>query len=666
MPFYFFHPAYFWALAALAVPVLIHFLNRKQSRRLDFSTLRFFSSMAVRTSRVRRIKRMLLLLVRCAVVFVLIALFARPFDKGAVFSVFSNPDASVYASVDPSVSMEYKEGAATLWQKAFSVLDSLDGMLPSSAKRRLYDETRGEFVPVKKYTRLAGPFTRYGENPIEKMMAAFAAAASHETRPAIHVVLSDFQDNVSTVMDTLLNRGRAGPCMLVSVAPRSGWNYSLKNAAVSPEDRSVVAAQVGSQGRELADGRLSVDMGSMRVGHARVRVAKGATASVPVRITTDAAQPLGCLRLEDDDPFLRDNVFYFVQGVSQTVRVLIVGDPAECLPIAAAFSSLGALQWRAVVKQSRDVTYDDVDSASCIVLGGVRQPSSALGLLLRSRAFGQKAIVFSPVVDSGAFFANAAVLPASRRERLSLVADDKPRSPVLPDTLSLLFRGFPKLREADAKVNSYCAGLPGDVLVRLDNGRPFATHLIDTAGNSWIMVATSLCLTGESGVAANTLWQTGLYVPLLDRLCRHALSAIHREPVEWKAGFPRRNPFLGSSHGALVYDAAGRLISQWVGQPQVAFDEPGHFRIQPQQATSYWIAVNIDSAETSCSYRFPQVPKKSRDSVACMESAEFLSFVKNRQTAGVSVWLWIALGLLLCCEALLWERKPGRPPPASS
>jgi hypothetical protein len=67
------------ALAAIAIPVIVHLMFRSQARRVDLGTLRFLQQVLERNARRQRILRWLLLALRCAAVAVLAVLFARPY-----------------------------------------------------------------------------------------------------------------------------------------------------------------------------------------------------------------------------------------------------------------------------------------------------------------------------------------------------------------------------------------------------------------------------------------------------------------------------------------------------------------------------------------------------------------------------------------------------------
>jgi hypothetical protein len=76
---HFVQATYLAALAAIAIPVIVHLMFRSQARRVDLGTLRFLRQVLERNARRQRILRWLLLALRCAAVAVLAVLFARPY-----------------------------------------------------------------------------------------------------------------------------------------------------------------------------------------------------------------------------------------------------------------------------------------------------------------------------------------------------------------------------------------------------------------------------------------------------------------------------------------------------------------------------------------------------------------------------------------------------------
>src|SRR5271168_636238 len=67
------------ALAALAIPIIIHLMFRQRARLVDLGTLQFLKIVLRDNARRRRLKRLLLLAMRMACLALIAFLFARPY-----------------------------------------------------------------------------------------------------------------------------------------------------------------------------------------------------------------------------------------------------------------------------------------------------------------------------------------------------------------------------------------------------------------------------------------------------------------------------------------------------------------------------------------------------------------------------------------------------------
>src|SRR5436309_8155998 len=72
-------PAFLAGLAAIAVPVIIHLINRERKIVIEFPSLMFLQRIPYKSVRRQKIRHLLLLILRCVAVALLVAAFARPF-----------------------------------------------------------------------------------------------------------------------------------------------------------------------------------------------------------------------------------------------------------------------------------------------------------------------------------------------------------------------------------------------------------------------------------------------------------------------------------------------------------------------------------------------------------------------------------------------------------
>ncbi len=79
--FSFLNPTILYALAAGAIPVLIHLINRKRKKEVQFSTVHFLKQMVKKEMRRLRLRQILLLVIRTLILVLIVLAFARPTMK---------------------------------------------------------------------------------------------------------------------------------------------------------------------------------------------------------------------------------------------------------------------------------------------------------------------------------------------------------------------------------------------------------------------------------------------------------------------------------------------------------------------------------------------------------------------------------------------------------
>src|SRR5204862_6883478 len=108
-------PAFFLGLAAIAIPVLVHLIQRERKRVVEFPSLMFVRRIPYQSVRRRRIRHWGLLLLRAAAIAMLVAAFARPFlRQGAIAAAAAGGARDRVILLDHSASM----GDGDHWPRA--------------------------------------------------------------------------------------------------------------------------------------------------------------------------------------------------------------------------------------------------------------------------------------------------------------------------------------------------------------------------------------------------------------------------------------------------------------------------------------------------------------------------------------------------------------------
>src|SRR5260370_9456965 len=74
----FLSPAFLWGILAALIPLIIHLSRSRRTKKMRFSTTRFFTDQFLRSYRMSRLKELLLLACRMAICALFAMALARP------------------------------------------------------------------------------------------------------------------------------------------------------------------------------------------------------------------------------------------------------------------------------------------------------------------------------------------------------------------------------------------------------------------------------------------------------------------------------------------------------------------------------------------------------------------------------------------------------------
>ena len=115
----FLNPLFLAALAAVAIPLVVHILSRRRVPVFYFSSLRFLRASDRRSMKRVNLRRLLLMILRMAGVTLLALAFARPVVRGDIASLFPGGGSrSGCVLLDRSYSMGVETGEGTLFDSA--------------------------------------------------------------------------------------------------------------------------------------------------------------------------------------------------------------------------------------------------------------------------------------------------------------------------------------------------------------------------------------------------------------------------------------------------------------------------------------------------------------------------------------------------------------------
>lgn len=334
---------------AAAIPLIIHLSRSRRTKKMRFSTTRFFTDQFLRSYHMSRLKELLLLACRMLLCGLLAMALAQPIIKPKV-NAFEGSRAVVLV-LDNSASMGYTEGGVALLERARGVARKLieelgpdDTVSVVLAARR---ESGPELLYEKKPTAEAGDVLQavnavkvetLGTDLTGAMARAETIANSSAAQSKEVYIFSDLQDSGWELPD----KEAAGPSnsdvlfFFVSIRPKE-----VRNLAVTAVEYGAsrpmtgvpftIRPHISSQGDlgRACDVKLYVD--GKKVSERRLEKLQDGRWAVPrfYHTFTTSGWHSGHVEVEDDTLTL-DNRRYFAFEVLESVKVLAVnGAPSQ-------------------------------------------------------------------------------------------------------------------------------------------------------------------------------------------------------------------------------------------------------------------------------------------------------------------------------------------------
>lgn len=703
----FVHLPMFGALALLSLPIVAHLFGRRARRRIVFPSIRLLYETAASQSKMFRLRRWLLLVLRCLAAALIVTAFAQPmWQSGAALPPDAEQGASVVLLVDTSASMAQQADGISAMEKMRAAggraLDGLragaDGANVVYASARPHaafgaltanlDALRGELAraaPGSDRADLAGAFALAG-----KMLAAGSG-------PRHLVVLSDMQaTNWANLWDRLSADRPLPDDVHLTLVPLDGsapGNIALSQPMVlprtprtgAPAQISVMLTNFSSQPRNV---RVNLTVNRRRIDSGSVTLGPQQRQSVTFEVTFDAAGEHEAVLSIPDDALGVDNQAYLVVRTAAALPVVIVSDDDPDEPASSSYYLMRALApfgnrrdaYAVRVVTGRAVTTAAIENAEGVLVADVAALSAgALKALTDYMHRGGGVVMFcgrGPVTANLTGLNEAAgqnVLPWAPGAPRDLNAGDAQLHLADGDWASPLLRDFdPRHRQALAQIQFHriwsTGPVHGEAQVRLRYSDGTPALAVRAVGRGKLVVANFGC-----AVHSSDLGKYGSFVALMHNLVRSVQSRIVAADGA-TVGAPMRFAAPGSidadagelnvqaPDGSGVTDAAFELATGSLSVQLARAERPGFYRLEQGGRTLATAAANLDPRESDLRRTPPAdltrllqqhgLGVEVRDATG----AESIADVRGRPLWG---WMIVAAMIVLGIELALvayWKR----------
>lgn len=719
--FTFLSPLLLITAVSAVIPLLIHLSRSRRTKKLRFSTTRFFTDQFLRSYRMSRLKELLLLACRMALCAIFAVALAGPMLRPSGGSPAAGQRAVVLV-LDDSASMSLDEAGQTMFERARNAaIELLDGLGEGDAAALVVAGRRanGPEVVFAEPTPQVGDVRQALDTLRPSTLATDLTAAVGRARAIAErstadskevYVFSDLQTSGWPITDEEpLSEESETLVFFVSVHPQQPQNLAItavQYAAARPmagipfSIRPHILNQ-SQQPRSLAV-RLVVD--DQRVAERQVESLPGGRWTVPRlhHAFEQGGWHKGYVEI-DDDPLVADNRRWFAFEVVDTVRVLAIdGAPSRVPRLDELFFLKTALAAAAGGKSAVEIDVASPESLAAaelakyrvVVLANVENlPAAGVERLESFVDHGGSLLMFLGDRTSPAFFNQSLAGETRLHGGLSpgrlMGIEGQPSRPVATahvgdiDTEHPALAGFDDPRFASLSSVEFQALWTIEpaghrVLMRADSGSPLLVE--KQYGQGRVMLFASTCDRDWTNFPVRPA-----YLPWVYRLVTYLAQQPQAQQAFYHTGdvVPLPVSALEGVGQVLVKTPDGSSKPATPGEdlqtPLVFADteQTGVYQIATvgKEAPGVRFAANLDSEESDLTYLDEAGLREllgTSPTITYVADPSQLNEMSRTARRGVPLWdlaLWIALAVALVEPWLanrISLRHYGRPEPIAA
>ena len=338
----FLNPTILFALLAAAIPVLIHMLNLRKLKKVDFSTLKFLKE--IQKSKIRKIKfkQWLLLALRVLIILFTVFAFARPALKViALAGTTSSSKTSAVFILDDSFSMSFVETNGSLFNQAKSEInkilsqlkegDDSELILLSNSKLSNYKLSKNlSFLKTKirkvKISSVTGSLDNAVKNGLNML------ASSKNFNKELYI-LSDFQKrnlsyNISKNKNTFENIRLYTITFGGSKYQNVGIDKFTLGTQIFEKNKPIIfkTSITNYSHEKVNDIVLSLFINGKRKSQKNLSLNPGASTSLEMSSNVSSSGFISAFVEIDDDVILQDNKRYVNFYIPEKINVGLFSD----------------------------------------------------------------------------------------------------------------------------------------------------------------------------------------------------------------------------------------------------------------------------------------------------------------------------------------------------
>jgi len=701
----FLNPLYLMALTAAAIPIILHLLNLRKSRVIEFSTLTFLKELQRSKIRKLKIRQWILLALRTLIVIFIVLAFTRPALRSSFgFLPGTQAKSSVVLIIDDSFSMFASDDEGPFIkqakERANAILDVLKpgdevALIRMSEARKENCQFTAAINAIRDEVETLQPSFKHCDLTESLTAASVLLDRSNNFNKEVYLISDDHRSHYRMAIPSSIRPlfAHAVKMFSITVGKKKPENSAVTDVRIEnalfeknkPVD--ITASILNDAGEAITNGIVSVFLNGERVVQKSIDVEAGAKKDIAFTVVPkESGFVEGFVELEDD-AIPEDNRRYFAFFVPENLRVLLApsGTQAATIirlalqPAVGADSVVSTYQIDALDKNS--ILSANPAKYDVVVLLGASSLSPALSQRFITFVKDGGSILLMPDADGTEIpFATLLPklgLPVPVGVSGSLLSKSSYTSFEKIDFDHPLFRNVFSSSDPNAKPEVESPRLYFSIRLR---GNESAQQVVSTTGGDAFLLdhrfgkGRVLVFAVSPSLQWSDLPFKGIFVPLMNRAMFYLAARednIHTDIIgnQFDVAIPQASGGLGIYDIVSPSDKSTRIVPK--SMPSGLYftmsdlDQPGVYDLKSAETTLRKIPVNIDPVESDMT----RVTSEERDEffkrlgIASLEILDRNVNVKQAVTQarfGVELWKYMIALALLCAILEMYIARDGK------
>jgi len=343
------NPTILLGLLAASIPVILHFLNLRKIKKVEFSTLLFLKELQKSKIRKIKIKQLLLLLIRILIITFLVLAFARPtLESNTIAGISSNAKTTAVFIVDNSFSMSVIDKKGSFLNQSKVIINNIISSFENESEIHLITTSDEENLSFQTPQMVNNINISFVTNPfIESLKKAFKIIGESKNFNKEVYIFSDFQQSTfgkNDSLNELLNFSNTNFYLFwfvsESINNLAATNLKINNQIFEVNKELGITSETTNFSNININNRLnSLYFNEKRVAQKSISTNGNEVRTNVFNATIDKTGIIEIKSTLDDDEINYDNIFYNYVIVPDKFKLLLIENNDELLFVKASIKS---------------------------------------------------------------------------------------------------------------------------------------------------------------------------------------------------------------------------------------------------------------------------------------------------------------------------------------